>query len=157
MWQRREDLTIGSRNVALESLETSTRSLTQASIVLQRAALILAQAPVGEVSTLVQQGSSGVLASIQGSSYSFERQRCASEAARRQGVAGFSLAGFGTGESCEERAALMEATTAELPDILPRFLLAGAGEPIATFRTPLATPAAPPCQTTLLLAVVVSA
>ncbi|KAK9909731.1 hypothetical protein WJX75_006677 [Coccomyxa subellipsoidea] len=78
---------------------------------------------------LAAKGSSGVLASIQGSSYSFERQRCASEAARRPGVAGFSLAGFGTGESCEERAALMEATTAELPENLPRFLLAGAGTP----------------------------
>ncbi|BDA42772.1 probable Queuine tRNA-ribosyltransferase accessory subunit 2 [Coccomyxa sp. Obi] len=75
------------------------------------------------------QGSSAVLASIQGSSYDFERQRCAAEAAKRLGVAGFSLAGLGSGESREKRAALMEAATAELPSHLPRYLLAGAGTP----------------------------
>lgn len=76
------------------------------------------------------QGSSEVLASIQGSSYGFERQRCAAEAAKRPGVAGFSLAGLGSGESREERAALLEATTDALPSHLPRYLLAGAGESI---------------------------
>ena len=79
---------------------------------------------------LILQGSSAVLASIQGSGYDFERQRCAAEAASRPGVAGFSLAGLGTGESREERAALMEATVAELPSHLPRFLLAGASKHI---------------------------
>ncbi|CAL8467578.1 g7116 [Coccomyxa elongata] len=78
---------------------------------------------------LAAQGSSGVLASIQGSRYGFERQRCAAEAAKRSGVAGFSLAGLGSGESREERAALLEATTDALPSHLPRYLLAGAGTP----------------------------
>ncbi len=73
------------------------------------------------------QGSdSRVLASIQGSGYAFERQRCAAEAAKRAGVAGFSLAGLGM-EPRQERAALMAATISELPANLPRFLLAGAG------------------------------
>lgn len=88
---------------------------------------------------MCRQGSSAVLASIQGSSYVFERQRCAVEAAKRPGVAGFALAGLGSGESREQRAALVEATTAELPSHLPRFLLAGAGESI------------PPCTLVVLV------
>lgn len=81
-----------------------------------------------------QQGSSGVLASIQGSGYAFERQRCAAEAAKRAGVAGFSLAGLGM-ESREERAALMAAAVSELPAHLPRFLLAGAGRTLTSPRS----------------------
>ncbi len=74
-----------------------------------------------------------VLASIQGGRYDFERQRSAAEAAKRQGVSGFSIAGLGTGESRQERRSLMQAAIAELPTGLPRFLLAGAGrQPFVT-------------------------
>lgn len=68
-----------------------------------------------------------VLASIQGGAYDFERQRCAAEAAKRQGISGFSIAGLGTGESRQERSHLMQAAIAELPPELPRFLIVGAG------------------------------
>jgi tRNA-guanine family transglycosylase len=69
-----------------------------------------------------------VLASILGGMYDFERERSAAESAKRQGISGFNLAGFGTGESRQERAVLMQAAIAQLPSTLPRFLLAGAGD-----------------------------
>lgn len=71
----------------------------------------------------------GVLAAVQGGAFAHERARSAEACAARAGVAGFALAGLGTGESREERAELLRAGAAPLPRRLPRFLLAGAGAP----------------------------
>lgn len=72
-------------------------------------------------------GSCGVLAAVQGGGFAVERQRSAVESAKRQGLAGFALNGLGTGETPEQRLELMQSAAAELPQDLPRFLLAGAG------------------------------
>ncbi|XP_073046548.1 uncharacterized protein [Primulina eburnea] len=59
--------------------------------------------------------------SIVGSSSIEERKRCAQEVAKRN-VAGFCISGFGLGESMEERPALLNAVTENLPEEKPRHI-----------------------------------
>ncbi|EPS65555.1 hypothetical protein M569_09223, partial [Genlisea aurea] len=69
-----------------------------------------------------------VFGSIVGGSKSEERRRCAVEVSKRD-VSGFCIAGFGLGESVDERSAILDAVTESLPEGKPRHI-SGLGLPV---------------------------
>ncbi|KAL4857432.1 Queuine tRNA-ribosyltransferase accessory subunit 2 [Chlorella vulgaris] len=69
-----------------------------------------------------------VFAAVQGGQYLRERQRCAETMAAQPGVAGFVLAGLGTGESPSQRQQIVEQVVQRLPAAAPR-LLCSVGTP----------------------------
>eukprot|EP01047_Picozoa_sp_COSAG01_P090755 COSAG01_NODE_22534_length_851_cov_1.771277_1_plen_189_part_10 len=60
--------------------------------------------------------------SVQGGGIAAERVRCARELAKRAELAGFTLGGFGLGESPSDRMAMLRAVVAELPPEKPRLV-----------------------------------
>jgi queuine tRNA-ribosyltransferase accessory subunit len=68
-----------------------------------------------------------VFAAVQGGRHAQVRSRCASEAAATTEVAGFCVAGLGTGEAVEARRQALAAVLPELPEEKPRMAHGVAG------------------------------
>lgn len=69
----------------------------------------------------------GVFGAIVGGNDVEERKRCAVEVVKRN-VSGYWIGGFGSGESMDERPALLDAVTDVLPEEMPR-MICGLGLP----------------------------
>ena len=67
---------------------------------------------------------------LQGGTLTEQRRHSAAETAKRSGVFGYALCGFGTGETAEQRRECIEAAVSELPVQSPR-LVQGAFAPDA--------------------------
>lgn len=74
-----------------------------------------------------------MFAAVQGGGIAAERARCAAALSALPELCGFSLGGFGTGESPTERDTLIRATVAALAPTKPR-LISGVGSPEEVLR-----------------------